>query len=68
MSAYYEIARVLEQVHKMYNERNPVPADLDDIVILAGEDVIYAKVIQMMDACKAAGYTRVALSLIAGEA
>ena len=39
-----------------------------DIVILAGEGVIYDKIIQMMDACKAAGYSRVALSLIAGEA
>lgn len=68
LSAYYEVARVLEQAHKMYGNRSPVPADVDDLVILADGDVIYDKIIQMMDACKAAGYTRVSLSLIAGEA
>lgn len=68
LSAYFEVARVLEQVHKMYSQRNPVPEDVDDVVILAGEDVIYDKIIQMMDACKAAGYDRVALSLIGGQA
>ena len=68
LSAYYEVARMLEQVHKLYSQRDPQPPDVDDIVILADEDVIYDKVIQMMDACKAAGYDRVALSLIGGEA
>ena len=68
LSAYYEVARVLEKVHRMYSQRSPVPTDVDDIVILAGEGVIYDKIIQMMDACKAAGYDRVALSLIGGQA
>jgi hypothetical protein len=67
LSAYYETAKMLEQVHKLYEQRDPAPPDVDDIVILAGEDVIYDKVIQMMDACKAAGYDRVSLSLIGGE-
>lgn len=68
LSAYYETAKVLENVHKRYSQSDPLPADVDDIVILADEDVVYDKVIQMMDACKAAGYDRVALSLVAGEA
>jgi biopolymer transport protein ExbD len=68
LSAYFEVARVLEKVHQMYSQRSPVPTDVDDIVILAGEDVIYDKIIQMMDACKAAGYDRVALSLMGGQA
>jgi biopolymer transport protein ExbD len=68
LSAYHEVARTLEQIHKAYSQRDPQPPDVDDIVILADEDVIYDKVIQMMDACKAAGYDRVALSLISGEA
>lgn len=66
LSAYYEVARVLEKVHKMYSRLSPTPTDVDDIVILAGEDVIYDKIIQMMDAAKAAGYDRVALSLMGG--
>jgi biopolymer transport protein ExbD len=66
LSAYYEVARVLDQVHKMYSQRSPLPPDVDDVVILAGQDVIYDKIIQMMDACKAAGYERVALSLVGG--
>jgi biopolymer transport protein ExbD len=66
LSAYYEVARVLEKVHKMYSRLSPLPTDVDDIVILAGEDVIYDKIIQMMDAAKAAGYDRVALSLMGG--
>jgi biopolymer transport protein ExbD len=45
----------------------PTPPDVDDVVILADDDVIYDKVIQMMDACKSAGFDRVALSLIGGE-
>lgn len=68
LSAYTETARMLEQIHKLYQNRDPEPPDVDDVVILADEDVIYDKVIQMMDACKAAGYDRVALSLIGGEA
>ncbi len=67
LSAYYEVARVLDQVHKMYSQRSPLPPDVDDVVILAGGDVIYDKIIQMMDACKAAGYDRVALSLVGGQ-
>ena len=38
------------------------------VIILADEEVIYDKIIQMMDACKSAGFDRVALSLIGGEA
>jgi biopolymer transport protein ExbD len=51
----------------LYSQRDPLPADVDDVVILADENVIYDKVIQMMDACKSAGFDRVALSLIGGE-
>lgn len=68
LSAYQEVARTLEKIHMLYSTRDPLPADVDDVVILADEDIIYDKVIQMMDACKAAGFDRVALSLVGGEA
>lgn len=68
LSAYMEVAKTLEKIHMLYSTRDPLPADVDDVVILADEDIIYDKVIQMMDACKAAGFDRVALSLIGGEA
>jgi biopolymer transport protein ExbD len=68
LSAYMEVARTLEKIHMLYSTRDPLPADVDDVVILADEDIIYDKVIQMMDACKSAGFDRVALSLVGGEA
>ncbi len=68
LSAYYEVARTLEQIHQKYGKMDPTPPDVDDIVILADDDVIYDKIIQMMDVCKMAGYDRVSLSLIGGEA
>jgi len=68
LSAYQEIARTLWQIHKLYGQRDPLPADVDDIVILADGQIIYDKVIQLMDAAKAAGFDRVSLSLIGGEA
>jgi len=67
LSAYQEVAKTLEKIHMLYSQRDPLPPDVDDVVILADEDVIYDKVIQMMDACKSAGFDRVALSLIGGE-
>jgi biopolymer transport protein ExbD len=67
LSAYQEVAKTLEKIHTLYSQRDPLPADVDDVVILADENVIYDKVIQMMDACKSAGFDRVALSLIGGE-
>jgi biopolymer transport protein ExbD len=67
LSAYQEVARTLESIHKRYSMIEPTPPDVDDVVILADDDVIYDKVIQMMDACKSAGFDRVALSLIGGE-
>ena len=67
LSAYQEVAKTLEKIHMLYSQRDPLPADVDDVVILADESVIYDKVIQMMDACKSAGFDRVALSLIGGE-
>ncbi len=66
LSAYMEVARTLEKIHMAYSLRDPLPPDVDDVVILADENVIYDKVIQMMDACKSAGFDRVALSLIGG--
>lgn len=68
LSAYMEVAKTLEKIHMLYSQRDPLPADVDDVVILADEEVIYDKIIQMMDACKSAGFDRVALSLIGGEA
>lgn len=68
LSAYQEVAKTLEKIHMLYSQRDPLPADVDDVVILADEEVIYDKIIQMMDACKSAGFDRVALSLIGGEA
>lgn len=68
LSAYQEVAKTLETIHMLYSNRDPLPADVDDVVILADEDIIYDKIIQMMDACKAAGFDRVALSLVGGEA
>lgn len=67
LSAYQEVARTLEKIHMLYSQRDPLPPDVDDVVILADDEVIYDKVIQMMDACKSAGFDRVALSLIGGE-
>jgi hypothetical protein len=67
LSAYQEVAKTLEKIHMLYSQRDPLPPDVDDVVILADENVIYDKVIQMMDACKSAGFDRVALSLIGGE-
>jgi biopolymer transport protein ExbD len=67
LSAYQEVAKTLESIHMRYSQVDPLPADVDDIVILADENVIYDKVIQMMDAAKQAGFDRVALSLIGGE-
>jgi biopolymer transport protein ExbD len=67
LSAYQEVAKTLESIHMLYSQRDPLPPDVDDVVILADENVIYDKVIQMMDACKSAGFDRVALSLIGGE-
>lgn len=66
LSAYQEVARTLEKIHMLYSQKDPLPPDVDDVVILADENVIYDKVIQMMDACKSAGFDRVALSLIGG--
>lgn len=68
LSAYQEVAKTLEKIHMLYSQRDPLPPDVDDVVILADDDVIYDKVIQLMDACKSAGFDRVALSLIGGEA
>ena len=68
LSAYQEVSRTLEKIHMLYSQRDPLPPDVDDVVILADENVIYDKIIQMMDACKSAGFDRVALSLIGGEA
>lgn len=68
LSAYMEVSKTLEKIHMLYSTRDPLPADVDDVVILADEEIIYDKVIQMMDACKSAGFDRVALSLIGGEA
>jgi biopolymer transport protein ExbD len=68
LSAYMEVAKTLEKIHMLYSTRDPLPADVDDVVILADDEVIYDKIIQMMDACKSAGFDRVALSLIGGEA
>jgi biopolymer transport protein ExbD len=68
LSAYHEVAKVLEKIHMLYSTRDPLPADVDDVIILADDEVIYDKIIQMMDACKSAGFDRVALSLIGGEA
>lgn len=67
LSAYYEIARQLEQISLRMAQVDTPPPDADDVVILAGESIIYDKVIQLMDACKTAGYSRVALSLVGGE-
>jgi len=67
LSAYQEVARTLEKIHTLYSQRDPLPPDVDDVVILAGDEVVYDKIIQMMDACKSAGFDRVALSLIGGE-
>jgi biopolymer transport protein ExbD len=67
LSAYQEVAKTLEKIHMLYSQRDPLPTDVDDVVILADESVVYDKVIQMMDACKSAGFDRVALSLIGGE-
>ena len=67
LSAYQEAAKTLEQVHMRYSQRDPLPPDVDDIVILADDDVIYDKVIQMMDAAKTAGFDKVALSLVGGS-
>ncbi len=64
LSAYQEVAKQLEKVHLIYSNLDPVPPDADDVVILAGEGIIYDKIIQLMDACKAAGFDRVALSLV----
>src|SRR5688500_13153916 len=68
LAAYQEGAKVLEQIHILYRTRDPLPADVDDVISLPDEEVIYDKVIQMMDAWKSAGFDRVALSLIGGEA
>jgi biopolymer transport protein ExbD len=67
LSAYYEIARQLEQISLRMAQVEMPPPDADDVVVLAGESIIYDKVIQLMDACKTAGYSRVALSLVGGE-
>ena len=67
LSAYQETVKTLEKIHLRYSQRDPLPTDVDDVVILADENVVYDKVIQMMDACKSAGFDRVALSLIGGE-
>ena len=68
LSAYQEVAKTLEKIHMLYSQKDPLPPDVDDVVILADDDVIYDKIIQMMDAAKSAGFDRVALSLIGGEA
>ncbi|MDQ3000036.1 MAG: biopolymer transporter ExbD [Fibrobacterota bacterium] len=67
LSAYQEVAKTLEKIHTLYSQKDPLPPDVDDVVILADEEVVYDKIIQMMDACKSAGFDRVALSLIGGE-
>jgi hypothetical protein len=68
LSAYQEISKVLENIHRLYSQRDPLPEDVDDVVILADGEIIYDKVIQLMDAAKSAGFDRVSLSLIGGEA
>jgi hypothetical protein len=68
LSAYQEVAKTLEQIHKLYSMRDPLPEDVDDVVILADGEIIYDKIIQLMDAAKSAGFDRVSLSLVGGEA
>jgi hypothetical protein len=68
LSAYQEVAKTLESIHKRYSQVDPLPPDVDDIVVLADGDIIYDKVIQVMDAAKSAGFDRVSLSLVGGEA
>lgn len=68
LSAYQELAKQLEQIHRLYSAREDVPTDVDNVIILAQDDVIYDKIIQVMDAAKSAGYTNVSLSLMGGDA
>jgi len=67
LSAYQEISKILEQIHMLYSQRDPLPPDVDDVVILADGNIIYDKIIQLMDAAKSAGFDRVSLSLVGGE-
>ncbi len=66
LSAYSSIARDLWLIMKQAEKRENPPDDLDTIIILANNRIIYDKIIHVMDAAKYAGFSKISLSLLGG--
>ena len=66
LSVYDEIAKNLWRIHEQASKREDPPQDIDKIIILAGQDIIYDKIIHVMDAAKYAGFADISLSLLGG--
>jgi len=66
LSVYDELARNLWKIHESANKREEPPEDIDNIIILASPDIIYDKIIHVMDAAKYAGFAQISLSLLGG--
>jgi len=66
LSVYDHLANQLwaykQALDKMDEDQRP--ADADKIIILAGDEIIYDKIIHLMDAAKYAGFTSISMSLL----
>jgi biopolymer transport protein ExbD len=66
LSAYDEVARDLWKMYRSLSAKQEPPADMDKCSILADSDIIYDKVIHIMDAAKYAGFSDISLTLLTG--
>ncbi len=62
LSAYDEIAKQLIQIHTAFIDLE----DVDNIIIVANDDVQFDKIIALMDRAKSAGFVKVNLAKLGG--
>lgn len=62
LSAYDEIAKQLIQIHTAFIDLD----DVDNIIIVANDDVQFDKIIALMDRAKSAGFAKVNLAKLGG--
>ena len=62
LSAYDEISKQLIQIHTAFTAL----ADVDNIIIVANDNVQFDKIIQLMDRAKSAGFVKVNLAKLGG--
>jgi biopolymer transport protein ExbD len=66
LSVYDEVARDLWRIYQSASKREEPPVDIDKCTVLATYQIIYDKIIHVMDAAKYAGFSNISLSLLAG--